>query len=48
MTVALEQFVKQIEDSGVVAPGKLESFVPPKAYPKDAQELARNSFEAGT
>ncbi len=41
MAVALEQFVKQIEDSGVVAPGKLESFVPPKAHPKDVQELAQ-------
>src|ERR1700676_997137 len=41
MAVALEQFVKQLTDSGVIAPGKLESFVPPKAHPKDAQELAR-------
>src|SRR2546430_1682975 len=41
MAMALEQFVKQIEDSGVIAPGRLENFVPPKAHPKDAQELAR-------
>ena len=41
MAVALEQFVKQLQDSGVIAPGKLENFVPPKAHPKDAQELAR-------
>jgi serine/threonine protein kinase/Leucine-rich repeat (LRR) protein len=41
MAVALEQFVKQLTDSGVIAPGKLESFIPPKASPKDAQELAR-------
>ncbi len=41
MAVALEQFVKQLSDSGVVAPGKLENFLPPKAHPKDAQELAR-------
>ena len=41
MAVALEQFVKQLADSGVIAPGKLENFVPPKASPKDAQELAR-------
>ena len=27
MAVALEQFVKQLEDSGVIAPGKLEDFV---------------------
>ena len=41
MAIALEQFVKQLADSGVIAPGKLENFVPPKAHPKDAQELAR-------
>jgi hypothetical protein len=40
MPVALEQFVKQLADSGVLAPGKLENFIPPKAAPKDAQELA--------
>ena len=45
MPVALEQFVKQLADSGVIAPGKLENFVPPKAYPKDAQELARQLVE---
>src|ERR1700719_4287727 len=32
MAVALEKFVKQIEDSGIVAPGKLENFVPPQAH----------------
>ncbi len=41
MTVALEQFVKQLTDSGIIAPGKLENFIPPKAHPKDAQELAQ-------
>jgi hypothetical protein len=41
MAVTLEQFVKQLADSVVIAPGKLEAFVPPKATPKDAQELAR-------
>ena len=41
MPVALEQFVKQLADSGVIAPGKLENFIPPKAAPKDAQELAK-------
>jgi hypothetical protein len=29
MPVALEQFVKQLADSGVIAPGKLENFFPP-------------------
>ena len=46
MAVALEQFVKQLADSGVIAPGKLENFVPPKAHPKDAQELARQLVQA--
>src|SRR5580704_3720257 len=46
MPIALEQFVKQIEDSGVIAPGKLEDFVPPKAHPKDAQELARQLVQS--
>src|SRR5208282_2511257 len=46
MAVALEQFVKQIEESGVIAPGKLENFVPPKAHPKDAQELARQLVQS--
>jgi hypothetical protein len=40
MAVALETFVKQLTDSGIIAPGKLADFVPPKAAPKDAQELA--------
>src|SRR5271154_5882806 len=46
MAVALEQFVKQLTDSGVIAPGKLENFLPPKATPKDAQELARQLVQS--
>jgi serine/threonine protein kinase len=46
MAVGLEQFVKQLSDSGVIAPGKLENFVPPKAQPKDAQELARQLVQS--
>ena len=42
----LETFVKQLADSGVIAPGKLENFVPPKAFPKDAQELARQLVQS--
>ena len=48
MPVALKQFVKQLADSGVIAPGKLEKFVPPKAAPKDAQELARQLVQSKT
>ncbi len=39
MTVALETLVKQLSDSGIVAPTKLENFVPPKAHPKSIEEL---------
>src|SRR4051812_7038445 len=39
MPPALETIVKQLEDSGIVAAGKLEDFVPPKASPKNADEL---------
>ena len=46
MAVALEQFVKQLADSGVIAPGKLENFVPPNAQPKDAQELAQQLVQS--
>src|SRR5258708_39691641 len=40
MPVPLEQFVKQLEDSGVIAAETLHDFLPPKAEPKDAEELA--------
>lgn len=39
MAIALETVVKQLEDSGIVAAGKLENFVPPKAHPKSVEEL---------
>src|ERR1700693_4445000 len=42
MPVPLEQFVKQLEDSGILAGDTLKDFIPPKAAPKDAQELARD------
>lgn len=41
MPLPLETVVKQLADSEIVAPGKLENFVPPKASPKDAEELLR-------
>ncbi len=41
MSAGIEKFVKQLADSGVIAAGKLENFVPPKAQPKDAEELIR-------
>src|SRR5438128_149161 len=39
MAIALETVVKQLEDSGIVAPGKLENFVPPKAHPTSVEAL---------
>lgn len=41
MAVALEAIVKQLSDSGIIAQGKLENFVPPKAHPKTVEELVR-------
>lgn len=41
MTPTLEQFIKSLEDSGVLASETLADFVPPKASPKGAEELAR-------
>ena len=39
MALALETFVKQLTDSGIIAPGKLENFIPPKAHPQTAEQL---------
>ncbi len=41
MPVPLEKFVKQLEDSGILAGDTIKDFIPPKATPKDAEELAR-------
>ena len=41
MAVPLEKFVKQLEDSGILAGDTLKDFLPPKSEPKDAEELAR-------
>ncbi len=39
MSLTLETVVNQLSASGVVAPGKLERFLPPHASPGDAQAL---------
>jgi len=39
--VPLEQFVKHLEESGILAGDTLREFIPPIASPKDAEELAR-------
>ncbi len=41
MSVPLEQIVKHLEDSGILAGDTLQDFIPPKACPKDGQELLR-------
>src|SRR5579871_5321213 len=41
MRVPVEQFVKHLEDSGILAGDTLQDFIPPKATPKDSEELAR-------
>src|SRR5262245_38060729 len=41
MAVPLEQFVKQLEDSGILAGETIKGFLPPRSDPKDAEELLR-------
>lgn len=39
MAVLLEQFVRELEDSGILASETLREFLPPKATPQSADEL---------
>jgi serine/threonine protein kinase/formylglycine-generating enzyme required for sulfatase activity len=39
MDIPLELFVKHLEESGILADDTLEDFIPPKASPKDAEDL---------
>ena len=48
MAVALETVVKQLDDSGIIAPGKLEDFIPPKAHPKTVEELVAGTGQSRT
>jgi serine/threonine protein kinase len=41
MAIPLEQFVKQLEESGILAGDTIKDFIPPNASPKDTEELAR-------
>ena len=41
MAPPLEQFVKHLEDSGILAGDTIQEFIPPRAAPKSAEELAR-------
>ncbi len=40
MTVPLEQFIKRLEESGIIAGDTLKDFLPPKSDPKNSEELA--------
>ncbi len=39
MAAVLESVVKQLTDSGIIAQGHLENFIPPKANPASVEEL---------
>ena len=41
MGLSLEQFVKRLEDSVILASETLLEFLPPRQNPKDAEDLAR-------
>ncbi len=41
MAVPIAQLVSHLEDSGIVAAETLKDYIPPKASPKDAEELLR-------
>jgi serine/threonine protein kinase len=47
MTVPLEQFVKQLEDSGILACDTLKDVFPPKASHQDAEDLASDLVRLG-
>jgi serine/threonine protein kinase len=40
MAVPLEEFVKRLEESGIVSSTTIKGFIPPKANPKGAEDLA--------
>ena len=42
MTVSLEQFVRQLTDSGTLAGETIKNFIPPHAAPEDAEDLVRD------
>ncbi|MBI3863294.1 MAG: protein kinase [Planctomycetia bacterium] len=41
MAVPVQQFVKLLEDSGILSGETLREFLPPRSHPKDADELLR-------
>ncbi len=47
MAADLDSVVKQLTDSGIIAPGKLASFVPPKASPASLDEFVAALVTSG-
>ena len=45
MPLPLEEFVLQLENSGILAGDTIQNFIPPKAAPRDADELLRELVE---
>jgi serine/threonine protein kinase len=45
MALALETVVEQLAHSGIVPSGKLNQFLPPNAFPKDAEQLLRELYK---
>ncbi len=41
MPVPLEKFIQHLEESGILVGDTIKDFVPPKASPKDAEDLAK-------
>ena len=41
MVVALEKFVRNLEDTGILSGETIKDFIPPKANPRDAEDLAQ-------
>jgi serine/threonine protein kinase len=47
MAVGLNDVIKQLTESSIIAHGKLEKFIPPQATPKDAETLAKELVKSG-
>jgi len=47
MVVSLEQMIDGLEGSGILSADELKSFIPPEAFPEDANELGYNLIDHG-
>lgn len=48
MSLTFESVVKQLTDSGIIAPGRLESFLPPRAHPAGVDDLVDKLLNTST